>query len=76
MRTRPLIASPPWTAEDDELLRAVLATGTDTVTNRGSVVAQSVRNPQSGSQIRDIVARCSQGQETEIGTERLKMMGK
>jgi hypothetical protein len=32
MRTRPLIASPPWTAEDDELLRAVLAAGTDTVT--------------------------------------------
>jgi hypothetical protein len=28
----PAYCEPPWTAEDDELLRAVLAAGTDTVT--------------------------------------------
>jgi len=75
MRTRPLIASPPWTAEDDESSSRP-GRGDRYRHDRGSVVAQSVRNPQSGSQIRDIVARCSQGQETQIGTERLKMMGK
>jgi hypothetical protein len=32
MRTRPLIASPPWTAGDDELLRSLLAAGNTTVT--------------------------------------------
>jgi len=32
MRPRPLIASPPWTTEDDELLQSLLAAGTSTVT--------------------------------------------
>jgi hypothetical protein len=31
MRPRPLIASPPWTAGDDELLRSLLATEADRV---------------------------------------------
>jgi hypothetical protein len=32
MRTLPLIASPPWTAQDDALLRALLTAKTETVT--------------------------------------------
>jgi Bacterial RNA polymerase, alpha chain C terminal domain len=32
MRPRRLIASPPWTAEDDDLLRSLMAAGTSTVT--------------------------------------------
>jgi hypothetical protein len=32
MRAHPLIAAPPWTAEDDDLLRSLLAAGTSTVT--------------------------------------------
>jgi hypothetical protein len=40
MRPRPLIASPPWTTEDDELLRFLLAAGSSIVTI-GSRLARS-----------------------------------
>lgn len=43
MRTLPLIASPPWTAKDDEMLRSLVAAGTSTVT----IAARLLRSPSA-----------------------------
>ena len=62
MRTRPLIASPPWTAKDDGSIPP--GRGDQHRHDRIPVVTQSVRSPPPSSQIRDIIARRSQGQKT------------